>query len=165
VIVHGATTAGYDLKVNGRVFGQAIREHDGSFSLVNGDAFLLADQINFSTMAGLKAALEPLVPDDYRRTVKREWKPTQYDVRMAGGSHARTGAAIREACQIWPEKAKIPGWINKWLIRRKHELMALFGHEGAKEWLTDHPGFGAYDHADFTRRCEAMYGPQPSWTY
>lgn len=167
MITHTVTASGYDLtlKNNGKLVASVVKD-DGGYSIVDGEAFWLLDQVTYPTMAALKDAVTPLVPAEMRVKNKRSWRPTQTDVRMAGGSHARTSQALREMCRLYPEKVKIPGWINAALIYQHMEGLARLGNfPPAQRWLENSYPPAGYSKEDFRRRCEREYGPQPGWCF
>jgi hypothetical protein len=166
VITHAVTKGGYDLtlKNNGKLLARVVKD-DGGYAVVDGEAFWLLEKVTYPTMAALKDALRPLVPAEMRIKNKRSWRPTQTDARMAGGSHARTGAAIREMCILYPEKSRIPGWINAALIYMHMEGVAASGYAPAQNYLDNHFPPAGYSKADFHRRCVQLYGPQPEYCW
>lgn len=166
MITHTATPSGYDLKVNGRLYGTAMKEFDGSFSITGGMAFEDTNSLNHKTMAALKAHLEPLVPAEIARPTPRPDRLTYHHAKGSLGGHSRTKRGIEEAQKMWPEHARDLQWIYAWIIRRGHELQARFewGHH-SRAWLQANPTVGAYDHDEYVRRIESAYGPQPDWTW
>jgi hypothetical protein len=40
-----------------------------------------------------------------------------------------------------------------------------FGARPAERWLETNPTIGKYDPAEYRRRVEQEYGPQPEWTH
>lgn len=166
MITHTATNQGYELKVKGQLYGLAVKELDGSFSITGGEAMHDASRLNHPTMAALKAYLEPLVPANLANPPKKADRLTYQHAKATMGGHSRTHAGIREARQMWPEKRDDLQWIYAFLIRRGHELKARFDWgQRSRDWLAANPNFGAYDYDEFTRRVESTYGPQPSWTW
>lgn len=163
MITHLTTQSGYDLVVNKRLLARVVK--DDGYSVVDGEAFWLLEQVTYPTMKALKLALEPLVPAEMLVKNKRSWRPTIDDARRAGGSHARTGQAIKEMCRLYPEKARIRGWINHALIYQHMQGCARHGYGPAQRWLADNPPPFGYSAEDFRRRCEREYGPQPEWCY
>lgn len=156
----------YRLTRNDRYVGRVRKEAD-CFSIVDGEAENLVSKLSYPTMAALKEAVADAIDPTHFAKPSIAHRPNLTGVRLQGGySHSSLAGALRDAVKIWPERARDKNWLNWYLVRRHHEMAARFPYGShSRRWLSENTTQGTYDHAEFIRRVEALYGPQPKDTY
>jgi hypothetical protein len=164
-IIHSLLPSGaYTLKVGERECAIAQKSDDG-FSVVDGEAFLLINELTYPTMSALKVAVDNVLGQEWGVPTKtKRMAITLFQIRKVIDSHSRTTGVLKEAYKTWPERAKDKQWIHGFVMRNHMEGLAATGWSPAQRWLNDHPTIGRYDKKEYIRRIEREYGRQPAWT-
>lgn len=158
MLTHELLNGFYLLKLNNRLVGRAIKAK-GGFVLVEDQGTKPKSMRELKQQVFDLLSFEERFPSGQEEDLSFLPNPTQKDWQnFTSISHTGTYVYLREARKMQPDK-KGPE-LYKYLIRKYVESLAgwQMGHsEWARQWLKDHPSYGAYDKVEEAHRLEDLY--------